>query len=770
MKFTVDFFEAHRRPLRLAIDVSIWQFQNQSGQGGTNPAVRTFYFRLLRLLSLPVQPVFIYDGPNKPLVKRNKTVSGGHQSSVTTRLSKKLLQLFRFPYLTAPGEAEAECALLQKEGIVDAVMSEDVDTLMFGAKTVLKDWSSEGNRGNKSPTHVSILYADKIKASCGLDPYGMILVALLSGGDYDTNGLDGFGPNISCEIAKAGFGKDLIKASLQGDSMRMKEWRERLHRELKDNTSGFFKRKTKASIPENFPNETILTYYTNPAISSSSELDQLKGYLHDQWDQDIDTLALREFTADYFDWKYKTGAKKFIRSFAPSILAHRLRRKLYEASPPFVLGICDRRRHFDNDAMPELRLQIIPLEVVGINLSEEQDNPGFFEQGAGYNNEENLSNDEGEDTSGAAMQGISVPLSPRKIRKSPPYNPSLPEKIWLPESIVKTGLGATVEEWEMQQREILADPKKFASRNCPKNTGVLTTQGPILDFLKVQKRVDPLTNFEHRKGTSMHQLNPLPLSPLKNDKLQTRPYVSKNAVGTSRKRIPANPQYRPDRSVNPFSIAQRSTLPPEGLVHNKAAAMANVASTGSRCRPTDTGRISERVALPSSKCGSLEKRPRPTTSESDIDLHVVQTRSRKKGLQRAHTDPIPIDSSSPPPETAETATLTSEISGESFQPGRQPASTLLGPESILGSSDANTMLHIPHPIQLETDLSKNAGPSFPGPNPVHRPQTLTYKAVASRPSLPGYYREVPQPADSLASSSHIGFRSKVVRVSLVDLT
>ena len=110
----------------------------------------------------------------------------------------------------APGEAEAECALLQREGIVDAVLSEDVDTLMFGSGLTLRNWSSEG-RGNKSPTHVSAYYSKATKVGkSGLDREGMILVALMSGGDYITEGIPGCGIKAACEAARAGFGKSQI--------------------------------------------------------------------------------------------------------------------------------------------------------------------------------------------------------------------------------------------------------------------------------------------------------------------------------------------------------------------------------------------------------------------------------------------------------------------------------------------------------------------------------------------------------------------------------
>jgi Holliday junction resolvase YEN1 len=325
-KLAVEHLEKTGRPFRIAIDVAIWQFQNQAGQGGPNPALRTLYYRLLKLLALPIHPLFVYDGKNKPLTKRNKTVKA-YGTCILDEMSKELIQAFRFPYHTAPGEAEAECALLQRRGIVDAVMSQDVDTLMFGSTMTLRDWSKEGTNGNKAASHVNVLRAEETLTKTGLDSDGMILVALLSGGDYNTEGISGFGPSLACEVARAKFGTELLQLLRNGDADDVREWRERLQYELETNESGYFRKRHKTiKIPDDFPDSTIFGYYTDPAVSSSEQLQRISSKCAEIWDTDIDVPALRLYVAERFGWRYKAGAKKLIRTFAPSLLANRLRR------------------------------------------------------------------------------------------------------------------------------------------------------------------------------------------------------------------------------------------------------------------------------------------------------------------------------------------------------------------------------------------------------------------------------------------------------------
>ena len=464
-KLAVEHLERTRRPLRIAIDAAIWSFQNQAGQGGKNPALRTLFFRLLKLLALPIHPVFVYDGKNKPLMKRNKAV--GYRSCVTNEMSKKMIQTFRMPHHNAPGEAEAECALLQKKGIVDAVMSQDVDAIMFGSTLTLRDWSKEAARGNKSATHVNLLRLASITENNGLDESGMVLVALLSGGDYNTDGVAGFGISLACEIAKAGFGADLLEIFKHNDEVGLQEWRDRLNLELENNQSGYFRTKHKSlRIPDDFPNHIILAYYTDPVVSSEEAINTLRARLDRCWREEIDVLALREHVADVLDWNYKSGAKKVIRTMAPALLAHRLQLGLGTTTVRSVEQIKERRQHYVNDGIPELRLEVVPGDLVGLKLENEEDNPEHAYDDADAEPDEEGPEFETVSSSQAEQADTEVRVSPKKKRKSPPWDPFAVEKMWIPEAVVKAGVPLLVEQWHQEQQEIFKDPKKFATRKC----------------------------------------------------------------------------------------------------------------------------------------------------------------------------------------------------------------------------------------------------------------------------------------------------------------
>ena len=487
----------------MAVDVSIWLFQIQSGEGGRNPALRTLYYRLLKLLGLGISPLFVFDGPYKPKLKRN-IKSSLNTACLDNFLTKQLLAKFKFPYHDAPGEAEAECALLQQEGIVDAVLSEDVDTLMFGCTLSLRNWSTEGARGGKTPTHVNVYSAEVNKRDAGLDSCGMILVALMSGGDYNTEGLRGCGPKIACEAARAGFGYEMCQLA-NNDHAGWQRWRTRLRHELQTNENKYFKQKNKSvHLPEDFPNQTILNYYTHPVVSSSDKIGKLKESI--KWNDDIETSQLRSFVAEAFNWTYLVGAKHFIRTFAPALLAHMLIQRRTRprsdetddldlkasAEAQLITSIHGRRTHWNTDGSSELRLSYTPANIVGLNLSLEE---SFDQPNSPIITHEDFGRD-------SDSEGGSTQESPLKKKGPSPYDPSQSEKVWVLETFVKLGTPLLVENWEAD----LQNTKKFAARKAREREALSrplknTQEGAMDRFVKITKAIPEQGNDGAAKPT-----------------------------------------------------------------------------------------------------------------------------------------------------------------------------------------------------------------------------------------------------------------------------
>eukprot|EP01113_Clastostelium_recurvatum_P013511 TRINITY_DN17174_c0_g2_i6.p1 TRINITY_DN17174_c0_g2~~TRINITY_DN17174_c0_g2_i6.p1 ORF type:complete len:600 (+),score=166.58 TRINITY_DN17174_c0_g2_i6:40-1839(+) len=98
---------------------------------------------------------------------------------------QEMLTLFGIPYVTAPMEAEAQCAYLNSCGLVDGVVTDDSDVFLFGASTVYRNLFDPRK-------FVERYRASEIKEKVGLDRDGLISFALLLGSDY-TLGVHGIG-------------------------------------------------------------------------------------------------------------------------------------------------------------------------------------------------------------------------------------------------------------------------------------------------------------------------------------------------------------------------------------------------------------------------------------------------------------------------------------------------------------------------------------------------------------------------------------------------
>jgi Holliday junction resolvase YEN1 len=394
-------------------------------------------------MRLSIQPIFVFDGSQKPRFKRKKKTG----ASVLDSLAIKLIKSFGFNVHMAPGEAEAECALLQREGIVDAVLSEDVDTLMFGCRLTLRGWSNEDS-------HVSQYEATATKTSkSGLDREGMILVALMSGGDYIPEGIPGCGIKVACEAARAGYGASLCRIS-RSNKAGLDSWRQRLVHELHTNESKLFRTKHKAlNIPEDFPNQEVLSYYTNPVVSNARGVAQLKQNI--VWDGEVDVQALRNFAAEAFSWTCKSGAIKFLRKFAPALLAYKVRSQGQKGvdSNDLVSKICGKREHISNDGMPELRVVYCPVDVVGLNLDEEPE-PEDLSDNYGRDGLAPEGNDEAyvSDDSPAADGGATDP----KKTVANLYDPTKEQRVWMFTAVAKLGILDKIADYE----ESLANPQK----------------------------------------------------------------------------------------------------------------------------------------------------------------------------------------------------------------------------------------------------------------------------------------------------------------------
>jgi len=161
--------------------------QLTSETGETTSHLMGMFYRTLRIADNGIKPVYVFDGAPPKLksgelakrFQRKSEAQEAHEeaketgtaeeiekfSRRTVRVTRehnaeaqKLLKLMGVPYIIAPTEAEAQCAVLAKAGKVFAAASEDMDTLTFASPVLLRKLTFSEQR--KEP--IQEIHLDKV--------------------------------------------------------------------------------------------------------------------------------------------------------------------------------------------------------------------------------------------------------------------------------------------------------------------------------------------------------------------------------------------------------------------------------------------------------------------------------------------------------------------------------------------------------------------------------------------------------------------------------
>jgi DNA excision repair protein ERCC-5 len=175
-----------------------------------------------------------------------------------------LLRLFGIPYITAPMEAEAQCAELVSLGLVDGIVTDDSDTFLFGGTRVYKNMFSNSK-------YVECYLATDLEKELSLSREQLISLAQLLGSDY-TEGLSGVGPVTAVEILSEFPGKTGLQdfrewwLSVQSQSRPKDADASSPIRKKFRKSHG-----TKLFLPPGFPNSAVYDAYLEPEVDSNAE-------------------------------------------------------------------------------------------------------------------------------------------------------------------------------------------------------------------------------------------------------------------------------------------------------------------------------------------------------------------------------------------------------------------------------------------------------------------------------------------------------------------
>ena len=205
-------------------------------QGRVTSHITGLFYRNINFLSLGIKPVYVFDGKPPSLksaeiehrkqIKKDATVKyeralsegnmedGRKYAQQTTSMkdgmvqdSKHLLELFGIPYIQAPSEGEATAALLTTMGKADFAASQDFDSILFGAKKLVRNFTNSGrrklpNRNTYIEVEPEIIDYKKNLTELGITREQLVDVGILIGTDFNPDGFERIGPKTAIKMIK----------------------------------------------------------------------------------------------------------------------------------------------------------------------------------------------------------------------------------------------------------------------------------------------------------------------------------------------------------------------------------------------------------------------------------------------------------------------------------------------------------------------------------------------------------------------------------------
>jgi flap endonuclease-1 len=202
-------------------------------QGRVTSHLSGLFQRTAHMVANAIRPVFVFDGAPHPLkmatlehrkqvkqeaqrayeaaleagdleTARAKAQQTSTLSREMTQQARDLLDALGIPWVDAPSEGEAQAVAMARSHQVDAVASQDYDSVLFGAPVLVRNLSVGGRRkvaGKRAWTDVS---PERIELEASLSALGitraqLVDVAILMGTDYNP-GVTGIGPKTALKL------------------------------------------------------------------------------------------------------------------------------------------------------------------------------------------------------------------------------------------------------------------------------------------------------------------------------------------------------------------------------------------------------------------------------------------------------------------------------------------------------------------------------------------------------------------------------------------
>jgi flap endonuclease-1 len=210
--------------------------QLSDSEGRITSHISGLLYRNINFLSLGIKPVYVFDGKPPSLktaeierrkqikkdatLKDEKAMAEGNIEDArkfaqqTTSMkdgmvkeSKQILSYFGIPYIDAASEGEATAAHLTNTGQAYASASQDFDSILCGAKRLIRNFTNSGrrkipNRNTYVEIEPEIIETQKTLDALEVTREQIVDIGILIGTDFNPNGFDRIGPKTALKMIK----------------------------------------------------------------------------------------------------------------------------------------------------------------------------------------------------------------------------------------------------------------------------------------------------------------------------------------------------------------------------------------------------------------------------------------------------------------------------------------------------------------------------------------------------------------------------------------
>ena len=119
--------------------------------------------------------------------------------------TKEFLESYGIPYMTAPSDAEAQLSVMNEKGDIDGVVSQDYDSILFGAKDIYRNLTLSGKKKAPGKDYLIPIKPEHINTEecfkkTGLNREKMIWIAMMVGNDFNEK-IPKIGPKTAIKLA-----------------------------------------------------------------------------------------------------------------------------------------------------------------------------------------------------------------------------------------------------------------------------------------------------------------------------------------------------------------------------------------------------------------------------------------------------------------------------------------------------------------------------------------------------------------------------------------